>query len=459
MEARRRIPDISIVIQILQVATSRSSANGAFNGTGAGDKAEGPRAVSESDNMLSTEVALRLLSLYYQAVPSSAFDVRFNAGKLLTNAFITSSHSSAAAQAADGDAEMVNGERPAGANGTSSEDGDETGSEDGEEDSGEIKLEALCQVHTLRILSHSARAASFDWTAKPTGQGNLSYLGMLLTLYVSTPLDQVKAACEDLLRSLLAPSSFFEHYPAEIEAWLASLPHADTRTAANDGNAGLVSQLSEEQQTVVAFMDECMLRCAKTPYRYIESARQFLQEHGKGWDTNGNVGARMDVSSGDLLASPWLMSLFEQFTIRVEKGLFVDTATVDALTAFFARILPLLCAYTRHTSAFGAMAVKIQDAIRKNANYGSTAFLAATIVSKIRAIREAYDATEAESEPPRKGKQSSQDLFNGKYRKQEKQAENSSNGMIRISQLSEPLHQSYVFGRLADNSEVVAIRL
>ncbi len=95
LEARKRIPDISIVIQILQVATSRSSANGSANADGASNTSaeEAVGGASEKDNMILTEIALRLLSLYYQAVSSSAFDVRFNAGKLLTNAFIRTSAS------------------------------------------------------------------------------------------------------------------------------------------------------------------------------------------------------------------------------------------------------------------------------------------------------------------------------------------------------------------------------
>ncbi|SPO27725.1 related to URB1 - nucleolar protein required for the normal accumulation of 25S and 5.8S rRNAs [Ustilago trichophora] len=419
LEARRRIPEISIVIQILQVATSRSGANGSSNAVDAedGSNAEAAGAVSDKENMLSTEVALRLLSLYYQAVPSSAFDVRFNAGKLLTNAFIQAS-ASAATKAVDEDAEMVNGDDLTTENANGNEDGDDSGDEEDEEDSGEVNLEALCQVHTLRILSHSARAASFDWTAKPTGSGNnLSYFGMLLTLFISTPLEQVKQACEDLLRSLLASSSFFEHCPAEIDAWLASLPQADTRSAQIDEETGRIDgaaiashQLSEEQQVVVAFLDECMLRCAKTPYRYIEAARQFLQEHGQDSYDNADGISSKDASA-DLLASPWLMAVFEQFTIRVGKGLFAnETGTVDALTALFVRLLPVLCAYTRHTSALEAMATKIQDHVKGNAKYASSTFLASTVVSKITSIRQAPVTAHAST---KQSKRADQNVFNG----------------------------------------------
>lgn len=436
MEARRRIPDISIVIQILQIATSRSSANEAANGTEGDDNAdnESERDASANDNLLSTEVSLRLLSLYYQAVPSSAFDVKFNAGKLLTNAFVQSSPAPGAAQFANGDVEMANGNHAADTDASEEGRSDKDGSEDEEEDAGEIRLEALCQVHTLRILSHSALASSLDWTAKPAGSnGHLSYLGMLLTLFISTPVHQVKSACEDLLRSLLAQSSFFEHNAAELDAWLASLPQADAQSGVNDEEPGhnRGAGLSWEQEKVVSFLDECMLRCAKTPYRYVEAARKFLQEHGNRSDIEAED--QMDVGrspSTDLLASPWLMAVFEQFSIRVEKGLFdSDKGIVDALTAFFARLIPTLCAYTRHTSAFEAMASQIRKCISGNANYQASGFLATTIVSKIHCIR---SAPEPASSSPKKSKASTP-LFKGKSCSIGTCSAVASGGMIRIS--------------------------
>ncbi|TKY84642.1 hypothetical protein EX895_006544 [Sporisorium graminicola] len=411
MEARRRIPDISIIIQILQVATSRPSPNGHPQPTGAEAIADND-TVSEKDSMISTEVALRLLSLYYQAVPSSAFDVRFNAGKLLTNAFIHSSVS-VSTQPVDEDSDMANGAAgtaEASAHGEAVEISDNEADED---DSGEINLEALCQVHTLRILSHSARAASFDWTAKPSGSSsNLSYLGLLLTLFVSTPLHQVKQACNDLLRSLLANSSIFEHYPSELEVWLASLPQSDARSAGNReqsaGNAG--HHLSADQQSVVAFLDECMLRCAKTPYRYIEAARQYAQEHGKE-EKRPSKGTSV---SADLLASPWLMAVYEQFTIRVEKGLFSsEDGTVIGLTAFFARLFPVLCAYSRQTSALETMAISISEYIRGNPKYEASSFLASTLLSKIRSIRTAPKASTQKNIKNQRSQSASSALFLG----------------------------------------------
>lgn len=457
MEARRRIPDISVVIQILQVATSRNSANGTSDAV---DAHEITGSARENRNMLSTEAALRLLSLYYQAVPSSAFDVRFNAGKLLTNAFMQSTRSDAPRPAdEEGRANGGEGTKDGSATGEEGE-GDSEDKDEGE-DSGEIHLDALCQVHTLRILSHSARAASFDWTAKPTGSSiNMSYLGMLLALFISTPLSQVKQACEDLLRSLLAPSSLFEHDPSELDAWLASLPQADTRAsqdtmeAGPDGSAVATGHhdLSDEQQTVVSFLDECMLRCAKTSYRYIETARQFLQQYGRDSNTDEeDVGKAKLSAPADLVASPWLMVVYEQFSIRVEKGLFsAETGCVDAVTAFFVRLLPILCAYTRHTSALEVMAAKIQQQIDGNTKYSSSSFLASTLLSKMQSIHTAPSA-ELPQTPSRleQATKFASTLFDGKFPlplllHPAVPVAFVSNGMIRISQLSEPLHQSYI---------------
>ena len=287
----------------------------------------------------------------------------------------------------------------------------------------EMELGALCQVHTLRILSHAARAASFDWTAKPTGTagaGNLSYLGMLLTLYISTPLEQVKAACEQLLRSLLATSSFFEHDSAEIHAWLSSLPQADTRVAtkADDESAAKPStvpsrqQISAEQQAVVAFLDECLLRCAKTPYRYIEASRQFLRDNGRNEEQADEVEA---TSGADLLASPWLMALLEQFCIRIDKGLFDVAESVEGLAAFFARLLPTLCAYARHTSAFEAMASKIHKHIAGNDKYASAQFASAVGVSNVRAIQAAPEPGSKSGSKSKRSAEAASTTFDGKY--------------------------------------------
>ncbi len=216
---------------------------------------------------------------------------------------------------------------------------------------------------------------------------------MLLTLFVTTPLNQVKQACEDLLRSILATSSFFEHHPSEVEAWLASLPQSDAQSTQSEeqverGRVVAPHHPSAEQSLVISFLDECMLRCAKTPYRYIEAARQFQQEHGNKNSSSGSDRNSTGASSStDLLSSPWLMAVFEQFTIRVEKGLFVATdGVVDALMAFFVRFLPVLCAYSRQTSAVEAMAIKIADVIEGNPTYSSATFLTTTLLRKLRSI-------------------------------------------------------------------------
>lgn len=396
LEARRRIPDISVVIQILQVATSRPSVNGKPSGDDADVTTSNANStpVSENARMISTEAALRLLSLYYQAVPSSAFDVRFNAGKLLTNAFVHSSEV-VPVEEPDEDINMLKDTEDGSEKAVDETSSDSSKDEEDAEDAREIDLQALCQVHTLRILSHSARASSFDWTVKPSASNeNLSYLGLLLTLFVSTPLEKVKQACEELLRSLLSTSSFFEHHPSELDAWLASLPLSDVhssrmedgRESDDPGSWSANRTLSAEQNSVVAFLDECVLRCAKTPYRYIEAARQYLQEHAR--DADGSDGKVVSTkTSTDVLGSPWLMAVFEQFTIRTEKGLLAaDDGTVDALLAFFLRLLPVLCAYTRQTSALHAMAVKIEHGIKANPKYASFAFSASVLSSKIRSI-------------------------------------------------------------------------
>ncbi|PWY98329.1 hypothetical protein BCV70DRAFT_238879 [Testicularia cyperi] len=407
IEARKRLPDISTVIQILQMAIGNAgAANGRASTVGLDDESVdgAPSQADAASNALSIEVALRLLWLFYLAVPSSAYEVRFNAGKLLTNSFMRTS-AVRSKVTVEKSPKQVDGSSAAGEDeGMEDDQAEEAEEEEDEEEDDALNLQALCQVHTLRILSLSSEAA-FDWTAKAStaiqGGVSTSYLGALLSIYVSTPLDQVRDACEELLRKILTASALFEHNTAELDAWLASLPHADSLQASASNNskdaesiAGVVAQLSEEQSSVVTFLDECVLRCMKTPYRYIEAARQYLADHRNSiaasadtaTELAGHVVANPSASS-DLLASPLLMVIVEQFTIRAQKGLLnADFDVVGALLAFFGRLLPGLAAYTLNTAVLKDIANDIRASIDSNETYARSAYSAKVIVSRLTAI-------------------------------------------------------------------------
>ena len=364
IEIRKRLPEISIVIQMMQSLTTQET-TGAPNGDS---------HVSNS-NVLLMEVSLRLLWLYYLAVPSSAFDSRFDVGKLLSNSFMA----------------PLSRVRL---------------DEDGEPE--KLSLQALCQVHALRIVSLSTEHA-FDWTARvsasgPGGAAAKSYFGLLLSVYATTPLVQVRASCEELFKRLIAPSALFEHDPSELAAWLESLPATDADTSvisrqskeetereSLNGTPDSIDALSEEQKLVIAFLDECAQRCMKTSYRYLEASRQFLSEA-----SNDKTQISTSVSNqNELLASPMLMTMFEQFTIRAQKGLFdADAAsgtnpTINALLAFFNRLLPLLAGSGRSLPALEIMAQRLSQSIESNARSSSPSsrLLASVLLASLMSLR------------------------------------------------------------------------
>ncbi len=144
------------------------------------------------------------------------------------------------------------------------------------------------------------------------------------------------------------------------------------------------------------------------------------------------------------------MALLEQFCIRIDKGLFDDAESVEGFTAFFARLLPTLCAYARHTSTFEAMAFKINGHIAGNNKYASSQYTAAVCESNVRAIRIAPEPAFESGSKSKRSIEIASTTFAGKYLCCLQGASAFvSIGMIRISHTSEPLHQSTSCGLTA----------
>ncbi|WFC94024.1 hypothetical protein MBRA1_000651 [Malassezia brasiliensis] len=165
------------------------------------------------------EVALRVLALYHTVLPSMTFDTRYDAGKLLTSAFLAT------------DAQ------------------------------GPLHLERLCQLHALQLVARTTEAA-YDLTARAPapwpGCAHRSNVHFLLALYAATR-GAVQRRAAALLCTQLERTALFAHDPAEVHVWLAAIPHAEANRV-----------------SVLNFVDECVQRCLKTPHRYVERARAHM---------------------------------------------------------------------------------------------------------------------------------------------------------------------------------------
>lgn len=273
-----------------------------------GSPAEGA-VVNPHDTMLQ-EIGLRVMALYCDALPSVTLDTRLDAGRLLTSVFVDQAQHGADAA-------------PSGT---------------------QAPFRRLCQVHALHIMAHSQ--AWFDWGAKLPGTAR-SCLHFLLALYCTTPLAAIRRGATALLERVLGGNTLFAHDSQEVSAWLQALPRGASDAAPDAGDHLLPT--TGEQAHLLAFLDECIQRGLKTPYRYLERARQLLAEAGVA------VGAAPPLS-------PLLLVLAEQFEIRAAKRLLAKQES-GVLVRFFTRLAVHFVAQKKPLGAMVVLWRRLQSAV------------------------------------------------------------------------------------------------
>jgi nucleolar pre-ribosomal-associated protein 1 len=91
----------------------------------------------------------------------------------------------------------------------------------------------------------------------------------------------------------------FDHDPAELALWLEMLP----RTRRMDVKPSPTTIL--ERLQLLSFLDDCVRRCIKTPYRYLEDVTAFMNEEGR------------SKTEAREMPSPLLFTLFEQLQAKL----------------------------------------------------------------------------------------------------------------------------------------------
>src|SRR5579872_2880700 len=116
-----------------------------------------------------------------------------------------------------------------------------------------------------------------------------------------------------LLRHVLANDPLFQHDPDEIYLWLESIPPTSVRgrTKSPDG-----VELLDGGPIIVKFLDECFLRCARTPYKYLEdlSALTPSPSSASNEPTEDSI-----IKRPELFPSPVLMTLIDQLSTLVKQ--------------------------------------------------------------------------------------------------------------------------------------------
>lgn len=91
----------------------------------------------------------------------------------------------------------------------------------------------------------------------------------------------------------------FDHDPSELGLWLEVLP----RTRRADIKPSPTTIL--ERLQLLSFLDDCVRRCTKTPYRYLEDVTAFMNDEG-----------RLTPEAREL-PSPLLFTVFEQLQAKL----------------------------------------------------------------------------------------------------------------------------------------------
>ena len=177
------------------------------------------------------------------------------------------------------------------------------------------------------------------------GSSSRSYLAVLLEAYTGSDIPAIKTALRDLLQHVLVESIMFQDQPDEPHLWLASLPTSrrDPGTESLDG-----ASLTDEAKSVITVLDDCVQRCLKTPYRYIEEL------YGMGSTTDSYN------QSLDVYPSPLLMTVLEQLSIKVEKKSLSPSDTL-ALATFVRKLVVKLISKLHNWKILLAVAGKMDD--------------------------------------------------------------------------------------------------
>ena len=93
-----------------------------------------------------------------------------------------------------------------------------------------------------------------------------SHLHVLFTSFVRAEQAAERNALAELLNHILSQTILFQEDPDEPSLWLSSLP-TTRRTASSISPDG--AALTDEAESVITFLDDCVQRGMKTPYRTI----------------------------------------------------------------------------------------------------------------------------------------------------------------------------------------------
>lgn len=191
-------------------------------------------------------------------------------------------------------------------------------------------VQAGTLIHLLELL---LELNDFRWSNKSLD--GTSYLNKLLALFLTTAHPHIKALTGRLVSKLLGESILFQHDPSEASLWIEAIP------VSNYGRP----QLAEDQSQFLHFFDDCVARCLRTPYKYVDQSSAIMKalHDTSGMDVDASNDVRHTLSNSQYQDftrpySPLLMTVLEQFQHIYAK----DKAVAASIAAFLNRLMPML---------------------------------------------------------------------------------------------------------------------
>jgi nucleolar pre-ribosomal-associated protein 1 len=183
--------------------------------------------------------------------------------------------------------------------------------------------------------------------------GSQSNLRVLLRGYMEAGVPALRHEIGLLLRHVLASDPLFQHDPDEIYLWLECIPSDPARcgTKSPDG-----VELLDGGPIVVQFLDECFLRCAQAPYKYIEDLSTVTTSPSISKEPSEDS----IIKRPELFPSPVLITLLEQLSVLVDQN--PSPSDLYSLSVFFRRLIFRLAQKTQSLSFIRAITEKV-DAI------------------------------------------------------------------------------------------------
>jgi nucleolar pre-ribosomal-associated protein 1 len=144
---------------------------------------------------------------------------------------------------------------------------------------------------------------------------------VLLNQYVDAKDPAIQSGLASLIRRQLGDTLLFQHEPEEANLWLRAILDTcpSVRAAGVDAD--------ERQQTFLSFVDECVQRCLKTPYRYLDDWAALVASA----DVDAEAATQERVS-------PLLAAVLEQLDAKVTGKLLAPT-DVLGVAAFLRRLV------------------------------------------------------------------------------------------------------------------------